>query len=85
MALTIEFLYEDGEPVKALDDEVLDEAKVSSIIKLQVFNTITLGRGSEKKNYLVLKIEHRFVSAEISGKGEDNIHHEYTVKVIDDK
>ncbi|MFC2058913.1 hypothetical protein ACFLTS_04640 [Chloroflexota bacterium] len=80
MALTIEFLYENGEPVKALDDEVLDEAKVRSILKLKVFDTITLGSEREKKNYLVLKIEHRFVSAEMSGKGEDNMHYQYTVK-----
>jgi len=85
MALTIEFLYEDGRPVKALDDEVLDEAKVNYILKLRVFDTITLGSRSEKKNYQVLKIDHRFVSAEMSGKGEDNMHHEYTVKVINDK
>ena len=85
MALTIEFLYEDGSPVKALDDEVLDEAKVNSIMKLQVFDTIALGSGGEKKNYQVLKIDHRFISAEMSGKGEDNMHHEYTVKVINDK
>ena len=51
MAVTIEFLYENGETVKALDDEVLDEAKARSIIKLKVFDTITLGSGSEKKNY----------------------------------
>ncbi len=50
-----------------------------------MIDTIALGSGSEKKNYRVLKIDHRFISAEMSGKGEDNMHHEYTVKVINDK
>ncbi len=85
MAFTIEFLYEDGEPVKALDDEVLDEDKIKSIMKLKVNDTIPLGSGREKQNYKVLKINRRFVSAQLSGQGEDNTHFDFIVKAISDK
>jgi len=84
MAFTIEFLYEDGEPVKALDDEVLDEDKVRSILKLRVHDVIPLGSGSEKRFYQVLKINHRFVSAQLSGQDEDSMHHDFIVKAIPD-
>ncbi len=80
MAVTIEFLYEDGEPVKALDDEVLDEAKIRSIMNSHPGDIIPLGSGSEKQNYMVLKITHRFISAQPSGQGEDNMHHEFIVR-----
>ena len=82
MAFTIEFLYENGERVLALDDEVLDEDKVKAILNLKVFDTITLGSGTEKQTLQVLKINHNFVSAKMSGKDEDAMHHEYTVKAI---
>ena len=84
MAFTIEFLYENGEPVRALENEVLDEDKIKSIMKLEVHDIIPLGSGSEKQNYQVLKINHRFVSAQLSGQGEDNMHHEFIVKAISD-
>lgn len=80
MPITIEFLYEDGKPVKALDNEVLDEDKIKSILKLRVHDIISLGSGSEKQDYMVLKINHRFISAQISGQGEDNLHHEFIVR-----
>ncbi len=80
MPITIEFLYEDGKPVKALDNEVLDEDKIKSILKLRVHDIISLGSGSEKQNYMVLKITHRFISARLSGQGEDNMHHEFIVR-----
>lgn len=82
MAFTIEFLYENRERVLALDDEVLDEDKVKAILNLKVFDTITLGSGSEKQTLQVLKINHKFVSAKMSGKDEDDMHHEYIVKAI---
>jgi len=82
MAFTIEFLYEDGEPVRALDNEVLDEDKIKSIMKLKVNDTIPLGSGSEKQNYKVLKIHRRFVSAQLSGQGEDNTHFDFIVEAI---
>lgn len=84
MAFTIEFLYEDGEPVRALDNEVLDEDKIKSIMKLRVNDTISLGSGSEKKNYRVKKINRRFVSAQLSGQDEDNTHFNFIVEAIPD-
>ena len=84
MAFTIEFLYEDAEPVRALDNEVLDEDKIKSIMKLKVNDTIPLGSGSEKQNYKVLKINRRFVSAQLSGQGEDNTHFDFIVEAISD-
>ncbi len=85
MAFTIEFLYENGEPVRALDNEVLDEDKIKSILKLKVNDIIPLGSGSEKQNYIVIKINRSFVSARLSGQGEDNTHFDFIVKVISDK
>ena len=85
MGFTIEFLYENGEPVKALDNEVLDKEKIQSILKLRVHDIIPLGSGSEKQNYMVLKINRKFVSAEYSGQGEDSTHFDFTVKAISDK
>ena len=82
MAFTIEFLYENGEPVRALDNEVLDEEKIQSILKLKVNDIIPLGSGSEKQNYIVLKINRSFVSARLSGQGEDNTHFDFIVKAI---
>ncbi len=82
MALTIEFLYEDGEPVKALDDEVLDEAKMRSIMNSHPGDIISLGSGGEKKNYQVIRINHQIRSREISDSGEDEAYHEFTVKVV---
>ncbi|MFC1929186.1 hypothetical protein ACFLXK_06325, partial [Chloroflexota bacterium] len=67
MAFTIEFLYENGEPVRALDNEVLDEEKIQAILKLKVNDIIPLGSGGEKQNYMVLKINRSFVSAQLSG------------------
>jgi len=80
VALTIEFLYENGKPVKALDDEVLDENKIKSILKLRVYDIISLGSRSGRQDYIVLKIKHNFLSAKFSGLGEDNMHHEFTVR-----
>ena len=80
MPITIEFLYEDGKPVKALDNEVLDEDKIKSILKLRVHDIISLGSGSEKQDYMVLKIRHNFVSAQLSAQGEDNLHYEFVVR-----
>lgn len=80
MPITIEFLYEDGKPVKALDNEVLDEDKIKSILKLRVHDIISLGSGSEKRDYMVLKINHRFISAQLSGQGEDGMYHEFIVR-----
>jgi hypothetical protein len=85
MAFTIEFLYEDGKPVKVLDDEVLDEDKIKAIMKLRVHDIIPLGSGSEKRNYRVIKISREVVSAQFSGQGEDKMHFEFTVKAIPDK
>jgi hypothetical protein len=84
MGVTIEFLYENMERVKQLDDEVLDEAKVKEIINLKPLDTITLGSGRDKVVLQVQKINHNFESAEISKSGEDNLHHEYIVKVVKD-
>ncbi len=85
MAFTIEFLYENGEPVRALDNEVLDEGKIQSILKLRVNDIIPLGSGSERQNYIVLKINRSFISAQLSGQGEDNTHFNFIVKAISDK
>ena len=82
MAFKIEFLYEDGEPVSTFDNKVLDMDKIMSFIKLQVHDIIPLGSGSEKQNYEVLKIDHDFVSAELSGQGEDGWHYKFIVKAI---
>ncbi len=82
MAFTIEFLYENGEPVRALDNEVLDDDKIESILKLRVNDIIPLGSGSEKQNYMVLKIKRSFVSAQLSGQGEDKTHFDFIVKAI---
>ena len=82
MAITIAFLYENGERVLALDDEVLDEDKVKAILNLHPFDTITLGKGSEKQTLQVIKIDPNFKSAKISDSGEDELHHEFTVKVV---
>ena len=85
MAFTIEFLYENGEPVRALDNEVLDEDKIKSILKLKVNDIIPLGSGSEKQNYMVLKINRSFVSAQLPSQGEDNTHFDFIVKAISTK
>ncbi|MBA7705939.1 hypothetical protein ES703_114781 [subsurface metagenome] len=85
MAFTIEFLYENGEPVRALDNEVLDEGKIQSILKLRVNDIIPLGSGSGRQNYIVVKINRSFVSAQLSGQGEDNTHFDFIVKAISDK
>ena len=82
MPITIEFLYENGERVLALDDEVLDDEKVNSILNLHPLDTITLGSGRAKQNLQVLKIDHKYRSGQISDSGEDELHHEFTVKVI---
>ena len=79
MAFTIEFLYEDEgklRPVPALDDEVLDDIKIRSIMNLKVLDTIPLGSGSEKRTYEVQKI-HRKV------QGND-MHFDFVVKKIPD-
>lgn len=79
MAFTIEFLYEDKgklKPVPVLDDEVLDDIKIRSIMNLKVFDTIPLGSGSEKRTYEVQKI-HRKV------QGND-MHFDFVVKKIPD-
>ena len=85
MAFTIEFLYENGEPIRTLDNEVLDEAKLESIMGLQIFDTIPLGSGSEKQNYMVLKINREVISAKLSGRSEDDMYLEFTVKAVSDK
>ena len=85
MAFTIEFLYENGEPVRALDNEVLDDDKIESILKLRVNDIIPLGSGGKKQNYIVLKINRSFVSAQLSDQGEDNTHFVFIVKAISDK
>ena len=77
MAFTIEFLYEDEgklKPVPALDNEVLDDIKIRSIMNLKVFDTIPLGSGSEKRTYQVKEIHHK-------AKGDD-MHHDFLVKEI---
>jgi len=84
MAFTIEFLYENGEPVRALDNEVLDEDKIKSIMKLKVNDTIPLGSGGEKQNYRVIKINRRFVSAQLSDQDEDKTHFDFIVEAISD-
>ena len=85
MAFTIEFLYENEEPVRVLDNEVLDDDKIKSILKLRVNDIIPLGSGSEKQNYIVVKINRSFVSAQLSGQGEDNTHFVFIVKAISDR
>ena len=85
MAFTIEFLYENGEPVRALDNEVLDEAKIRSIMNSHPGDIIPLGSGGEKKNYQVIKINHQIRSREISDSGEDEAYHEFIVKAVSDK
>lgn len=85
MGFTIEFLYENGEPVRALDNEVLDDDKIKSILKLRVNDIIPLGSGSEKQNYKVLRINRNFVSAQLSGQGEDNTHFDFIVKAVSGK
>jgi hypothetical protein len=82
MAITIEFLYKKGKPVRALDNEVLDEEKTNAIMKLKVHDTITLGSGNEKQSYQVLKIKRNFISAKHSGQDEDSMHLDYVVKAI---
>ena len=82
MAFTIEFLYENGEPVKQLDDEVLDEDKVKEILRLRPVDTITLGREREKVNLRVVRIKHDYVDAEHSDTGEEKMHHKFTVEAI---
>lgn len=80
MAFTIEFLYEDdGElkPVRALDDEALDEDKIRSIMKLRVFDAISLGSSSEKRTYQVEKIHRKVLG--------DDIHFDFLVKEITDE
>ena len=64
---------------------MLDEEKIQSILKLKVNDIIPLGSGSEKQNYIVLKINRSFVSAQLSGQGEDNTHFDFIVKAISDK
>ena len=85
MAFTIEFLYENEEPVRVLDNEVLDDDKIKSILKLRVNDIIPLGSGSEKQNYIVVKINRSFISAQLSGQGEDNTHFVFIVKAISDR
>ena len=82
MTFTIKFLYEDRELVRDFDYTALNEDEIKSILKLQVHDTILLGSGSTKQNYRVLKIDHRFVSADLSGKPEDNMVHVYIVEAI---
>jgi hypothetical protein len=80
MAFTIEFLYEDdGElkAVRALDDEVLDEDKIRSIMKLRVFDTISLGSSSEKRTYQVEKINRKVLG--------NDMHFDFLVKEIPDE
>jgi len=85
MAFTIEFLDENGEPVRAVDDEVVDEAKIKSIMELQMFDIIPLGTGSEKQNYMVLRVNREVISAKLSGRSEDDMRLEFTVKAVPDK
>jgi hypothetical protein len=82
MAFTIGFLHENGEPVRALDNEMLDEDDIQSILKLTVNDIIPLRSGSDKQNYQVVKINRSFVSAHLSGQSEDNMHFEFIVKAI---
>lgn len=85
MAFTIEFLYENGEPVGDLDNQVLDEDKVKSIMKLKVNDIIPLGSENEKHNYRVMKINRRFISAKLTGGDKDIMHFEFIVKAISSK
>ncbi len=62
------------------DNEVLDADKIKSILKLKVYDVIPLGSGSEKQNFMVIEIKRSFVSAQLSGHGEDNTHFTFIVK-----
>jgi hypothetical protein len=81
MALKIEFLYEDGEPVKQLNNEVLDEDKIRAILRLNMYDTITSGYGSEKAAFQIIKITEYFNAAE-TPQGEDSMYFKIIVKTI---
>ena len=85
MAFVIEFLYKNGELVKAFDSELLDKNKIESIMKLKEHDIIPLGKGSEKQNYKVLRINRNAGPARLSGQGDDYIHIDFIVEAIPDK
>ena len=85
MAFTIEFLYEDGEPVRAPDDAVLDEDSLRSILKLRVGDVFPLGSGDEIKTYKIIRIKRNMRSGQISDSGEDEMQFDFVVRVFPDK
>ena len=85
MAFTFEFIRENGELVKTFEGEQLDRPNIESIMELKVNDTITLGSGSEKKNYKVLRINRKAGSARLSGQSEDYKHIDFIVKAIPDR
>ncbi len=81
MAIKFEFLYENREPVKQFDNEVLDEDKIRAIYCLKMNDIITLGNGSDKVELQVIKIKRVFNAAE-THQGEDSMYFEFTVKAL---
>ena len=82
MGYIFKFLYENGDQLKTLGDKMLDEEKTREILQLQENDTIALGSGYEKQVYRVKKIDRTLVSADISGKDEDETYYELIVEVI---
>jgi hypothetical protein len=81
VTITAKFLYEDGKPVPGLNTAILDKNKINSIMALEMYDTISLGKGIEKQAFRVVKISRRFVSM-IFGAGKDNLHFDVVVRTI---